>query len=257
MTDQHGAEMVVDGKDEGDKQARAAVQRIVLASLLAGLCPVIPIPFVDDMALRFVRKRALRAELARGGLRPGRAQLDVYLQEPSKVLGCLTAVLIYPLKKIFRKVFIVFAIKDCVDAASRTFHELWMVRHAVASGQMTAADLTVEVDALLPLRRAVEATAQQVDTRPINQMLRRAFSGSKSWVRQGGRALGKTIRLGGGTRSDPDAVERAVEGVGPSGIGEVDDMAGKLGEQMWAERGYLESVEKAFDKNWARRHEKG
>ena len=256
MTDQHGAEMVADGK-EGDKQARAALQRIVLASLLAGLCPVIPIPFVDDMALRFVRKRALRAELERGGLRPGRAQLDVYLQEPAKVLGCLMVVLIYPLKKIFRKVFIFFAIKDCVDAASRTFHELWMVRHAVASGQMTAADLTVEVDALLPLRRAVEATAQQVDTRPVNQMLRRAFSGSKSWVRQGGRALGKAIRLGGGTRSDPDAVERAVEGVGPSGIGEVDDMAGKLGEQMWAERGYLESVEKAFDKNWARRHEKG
>jgi hypothetical protein len=132
-----------------------------------------------------------------------------------------------------------------------------MVRHAVASGQMTTADLTVEVDALLPLRRAVEATAQQVDTRPINQMLRRAFSGSKSWVRQGGRALGKAIRVGGGTRSDPDAVERAVEGVGPSGIGEVDEMAGKLGEQMWAERGYLVSVEKAFDASWVRRHEKG
>jgi hypothetical protein len=52
-------------------------------------------------------------------------------------------------------------------------------------------------------------------------------------------------------------VERAVEGVGPSGIGEVDEMAGKLGEQMWAERGYLVSVEKAFDASWVRRHEKG
>lgn len=248
----------VKGDDEAEASAaKAALQRIALWSVLAGLCPVIPIPFVDDMALRFLRKRALRSELERGGIRPGRAQLDVYLAEPANLMGCLTTLVIYPLKKIFRKVFIFLAIKDCVDAASRTFHELWMIRHGVVSGQLTKADVTVEVDALIPLRRAVEATSQQVDTRPINQVLRRGFVGSKAWLRQGGRALGKVIRGAGGSRSDPEAVQRAVDTVEASQVEDMGELAGRLGEQMWAERGYLSLVEATFDQNWKRRNDSG
>lgn len=85
--------------EDEDKQARIALQRIITMSLLAGLCPAIPIPFLDDMALRFIRKRALRSEFERQGLRPGRAQLDVFLQERSRLLGCLSSILIYPIKK--------------------------------------------------------------------------------------------------------------------------------------------------------------
>ncbi|MDZ4064494.1 MAG: hypothetical protein U1E22_07485, partial [Coriobacteriia bacterium] len=267
MTEDHGlgdgvsageGTALVRGGDEAEASAaKAALQRIALWSVLTGLCPMIPIPFVDDMALRFIRKRALRAELDRGGIRPGRAQLDVYLAQPTNLMGCVTAMVIYPLKKIFRKVFIFLAIKDCVDAASRTFHELWMIRHGVVSGQLTAADVTVEVDALIPLRRAVEATSRQVDTRPVNQVLRRGFVGSKAWLREGGRALGKVIRRGGGSRSDPEAVQRAVDAVEASQVGDVNELAGRLGEQMWAERGYLSLVEQTFDQHWKRRNESG
>jgi len=235
---------------------RAALQRIAVWSVLAGLCPVIPIPFVDDLALRFVRKRAILWELSNGNVKPGRAQMDVYLQSPPELLGCLTAVVIYPLKKIFKKGFIFLAIKDCVDAASQTFHELWMIRHAVRSAQLTQGDLTLEPDALVPLRKAVEATAEQIDTSPVNQLFKKGFSSSKALLRDAGSSLGKAIKSAGGTRANPDAVERAVDEVKPEG-GKVDELAEQLGDQMWAQRGYLELVETTFDKNWSVRRGDG
>ncbi|HQB47029.1 MAG TPA: hypothetical protein PLV85_25660, partial [Polyangiaceae bacterium] len=238
--------------EDEDKQARIALQRIITMSLLAGLCPAIPIPFLDDMALRFIRKRALRSEFERQGLRPGRAQLDVFLQERSRLLGCLSSILIYPIKKLFRKVSFVLAVKDCVDAASWTFHTLWMVRHAMVKGLFSNADLGVEVDALRGLRLAVDAASQQVDTRPFHQMWKRALGASRAWIRQGGRALGKMIRFKGGRSTAPETVERAVQDVEPLDIGEVDEVANRLGEQMWAERGYLRAVERAFETHWAR-----
>lgn len=248
MTDKQPAS----ADQQGAAEDKAALQRIAVPSILAGLCPVIPIPFVDDLALRFIRKRAIRSELERGGLKAGHAQLEVYLDDPSKLMGCLTAVFIYPLKKIFKKVFIVLAIKDCVDAASKTFHELWMIRHAVKTKQLTAANITVEVDTLLPLRKTVEKTSEQIDTSPVNQVLKRGFSGSKVLLRDAGKTLGQTIRSAGGSKADPQAVERAVESVEPGEMGKVDELAGKIGEQMWAERGYLRTVEKTFDENWAK-----
>lgn len=229
---------------------KTALQRIAVLSVLAGLCPVIPIPFVDDLALRFIRKRAIMAELDKGQVRPGRAQMDVYLQGPTQLMGCLTAVFIYPLKKIFKKIFIFLAIKDCVDAASQTFHELWMIRHAVNTAQLSQADLTLEPDGLMPLRRAVEATSQQIDTSPVNQVLKKGFSSSKALLRDAGRTLGNTIRTSGGTRANPEAVERAVDGVKPAEVGQMDELADQLGEQMWAERGYLTLLEQTFDENW-------
>ncbi|MFW5740830.1 MAG: hypothetical protein ACOC1F_10745, partial [Myxococcota bacterium] len=244
------------GKANGDEASdRAALGRIAMAAVLAGLCPIIPIPFVDDLALRFVRKRSIMAELHRGGLKPGRVQMDVYLEKPTHLLGCVTALVIYPLKKIFKKVFVFLAIKDCVDAASLTFHELWLIRHAVRTGQLTTADLTVETDALLPLRRALEATTAQVDTSPLNQVLRRVFSSSKSILRQAATALAGSIRGGGGKRTDPGAVERAVDDVKPAEVAQVDELASRVGEQMWADRDYLVAVEEAFDRTW--RSERG
>ena len=243
-----GASMVK--AESGSPEDKAALQRIAMLSVLAGLCPVIPIPFVDDLALRFIRKRAIRSELEKGDVRPGRAQLDVYLTGPTKLLGCLAAVVIYPLKKIFKKIFIFLAIKDCVDAASLTFHELWMIRHAIQTNQLNADDVGLEADGLMPLRRAVETTAEQIDTSPLNQVLKKGFSSSKALLKQAGQSLGNTIRSAGGTRSDPEAVERAVDGVQTEEVGEVNELAGQVGEQMWADRQYLALVETTFDENW-------
>ncbi len=228
-------------------QERDALARIALASVFAGLCPAIPIPFLDDLALRFFRRRAIVAELARTDVHPGRAQLDVYFETPTRMLGCVTGLVIYPLKKIFKKLFIFLAVKDCVDAASQTFHELWMIRHAARSGRLSPQSLTREPDGLLPVRRAVEATAKEVDTSPVTQTLRKGFASSKTLVREAGKSLGHAIRAGGGTRQDPEAVERAVEAAEPQAAGRLDDLASRLGDQMWAQRGYLSHVESTFD----------
>ncbi len=238
--------------DTPDVKARAALQRIAAFSVLAGLCHAIPIPFVDDLALRFIRKRAIRSELARGKISVGQAQMDVYLGKSTKFMGCLVAVLIYPVKKLIKKLLFVITIKNCVEDASFTFHELWLIRHAIVSKQLTQDKLTVEVDALIPLRKAIEATTKQIDTSPVHHLLRRGFSNSKAMVKQAGISLGALIRRGGGSSRDPDAVERTVDKMGSGQMGQLNAIADDFGGKMWADRAYLSAVQRAFDENFSR-----
>ena len=230
---------------------REAVSRIAFLSVLAGLCPIIPIPFLDDLVLQLVRKKAIRSEFKRFALTPSPAQLEGMTRQSSDhLLGCIATLIIYPIKKIFKKVFFVLAIKDCVDAASAAFHELWLVRYALEHKMISSADITVEADALMPLRQAIETTCKQVDTRPINQVLRRGFSTSKGMLKEAASTLASTIRQSGGTRKNPDGVERAVAGVNPGEGGRVNELADAIGERVWAERGYLTALEKKFEQTF-------
>lgn len=175
-----------------------SLQRLTYHSVLAGLTPIIPLPFADDWTFNLVRKR-LVAELARNH--------DVVLDEESiellavgeqrwstggcleKVLvGCVFRIGVYLVRKLFRKIVVFLMVKDCADAFSRCFHEGYLLRHAFATGAIPTAD-----PQLRRVRAAVEAVCLEVDTRPVRQLAKSSFRGSWALISRAARELGRLI----------------------------------------------------------------
>lgn len=179
------------------------LRRLVFYSLLTGLCPLIPIPLVDDWARDLLRRR-LVGELARGqGLEL--ASLDVKvlalgeraLTAKGCLRGCFVLAVVKPLVKIaikivsklFRKILVVLAVRDGVVTFSATFHEAYLVRHALALGALSG-----PAPPVLEVRRAIEAAIAEPDHRPIKALARRAMRGSWHLVRRGARLLTRLMR---------------------------------------------------------------
>lgn len=214
--------------------------RVALHAVASGLTPLIPIPFLDDYALRQVRERMVRAVLQDHSLpAPPKA---VYLLAGSqhaitlggRVLGLVKGLALLPLKKVFRKAFIVLWVKDCVDMASYSLHHGYLLQHALTRGDITA--LTIEGDAPRRVHDAILAACREQDSRPINQLLARIFASSKLLVSEATKAIMNPLL---GQPRVPEQGEDA----------EVASLADRLAAALWEERGYFTALEERYQKH--------
>lgn len=222
------------------------LRRIVWYSLLAGLCPLLPIPFLDDAIVRYLRKRLYRGQLRRAGLQATSLQLDVLAYSPIRgmMLGCLIGTVWTVFKRIFRKIFYVLAVKDCVDVASATFHEGWLFRRAIKGGQVDG-ETFADDDKIREVRELIRRTCEAIDTRPINQLLRRAFTGSKAMMKASARALARMLRSGGAVRH-PENVDQALDELDVEQAGELKGLLDQVMAGLGAEQKYFEQLERAY-----------
>ncbi len=246
----------------------AGLHAVILYSLFAGVCPLIPVPWVDDFVLRRVRRAGFRRLFRQGGAEPSSFQLDELTTDRSSWLrGCFAGLVLYPIKRIFRKIIFVFTLKDCVDAASRTFHELWLVRHLTADWQAAPAEAAGGVAAAARLRRALDRALAETDPRPVEQVFKQAFRSGRRRALDVAAALGRAIRRARGLKAREEAVDRLVEAAearaeavdafpeAPGVYGETAGTAGDAGVQALVEevesrllvqRGYFEALERRF-----------
>jgi uncharacterized protein (DUF697 family) len=229
-------------------------RRSIFFAVLAGLCPLIPLPFIDDIALEFVRKQLLTSLFAAYQIELTPAHLAALLQteKSNRLVGCLVGIVLYPIKKIFRKIFFVLSVKDCVDSASVVLHEGLLVRHALATGLVDRASLDAGPETLLALNRAIRATCKQTDTRPVNQVFRRAFTASRSALADAAATLASLIRNTGASRKNPQPVQAAFERAEQQPNPQVDHLVDAIGGQVFTEPGYLDAIEKRFESNFRR-----
>jgi len=236
-------------------------RHVTFHSLLAGLCPIIPVPFLDDRVLAGVRRKMVRDLAAERGVPldpPPSPVNDVLAGTAGVRRGCLGTVAwiafsltVRLLGKLFRKVLILFAVKESVDTASRVFHEgylLHLIFEWAPAWDGVEGRPALDHDRALALRAAMEATVAEVDPRPLEQALRRAFRGSRGLLRQGARLLTRAGaragkgEAGAGAASSrtgeriPEAEERRLLG------GLVD----RLTAELWEQQGYLEALEERF-----------
>lgn len=214
--------------------------RVAFRAVASGLTPLIPVPFLDDFALRQVRERMVRSMLQEQGL-PTPAKAVAVLagshQGPTiggRVLGFIKAVALFPVRKVFRKVFVVLWVKDCVDMASASLHHGYLLQHAMARGDLDARGL--EGDAPMRVHTAIEATCKEVDSRPINQLLRRLFAGSRLLLAEASQAFLSPL-LG-----QPRVPEKGEEA-------EVSSLADRLAAALWEQRGYFTALEQRYEQH--------
>jgi hypothetical protein len=217
---------------------------VTFYSLLAGLCPLIPIPFLDDRVLAAVRRAMVRTLARERGVALTPVQLE-YLAGTYRVArGCWQqagraayALTVKLVGKLFRKVFVFLALKEGVDTASRAFHEGYLL-HLLFDPAEPGTDAPADELAAWRARWAMEGAIAEVDPRPVNQAIKRAFRGSFGLLRDGARVLARSARRLGrrGPGGLPEAEEERLLG----------GLRDRLAAELWEQQGYLQGLEARF-----------
>ena len=162
---------------------------VVWDSLLAGMCPLLPVPFVDDVALGRVRRRMVFRIAGSADLALTRTEAK-RLAGPRRSWGCgrlAAKAILYPVKKVFRKVIYVFAIKEAIDTLSETFHRGYLL-HAIAARGMLGPGRP-DPERLEAVAAAVDETVDALDTRPLEGVVsevlrssRRSVAATVAWL---------------------------------------------------------------------------
>lgn len=218
--------------------------RVAFHAVASGLTPLIPVPFLDDYALRQVRERMVRSVLQEHGLpTPPKAVAILAGSHISSTLGgrvlnLLKSVALLPFKKIFRKAFFVLWVKDCVDMASYSLHHGYLLQHAAARGDLNVG--TLQGDTPQRVHDAILAACKEMDARPVNQLLRRLFAGSRLLIAEATKALMNPLR------GQPRVPEKGEEA-------EVASLADRLAAALWEQRGYFTALEQHYGKHFAQK----
>lgn len=219
-------------------------REVTFYSVLAGLCPLIPVPFLDDRVLAAVRRAQVRSLARERGVALTPVQLE-YLAGTYRVSrGCWEqvgraayALTVKLLKKVFRKVFFFLAAKEGVDTASHAFHEGYLL-HLLFDPAEPGTEAPADELAAWRARWAMEGAVAEVDPRPVNQAIKRAFRGSRGLLRDGASVLARSARRHGrrGAAGLPEAEEERIMG----------QLRDRLAAELWEQQGYLEALEARF-----------
>jgi hypothetical protein len=221
----------------------AALQRVALHAVASGLTPLIPVPFLDEYALRRVREQMVRSILRERALSASDRMVTMlaglHPREGSRLQQFVGKAALLSLRLAWRKAYKRFAtalwVKDCVDMASLSLHHGYLLQHALAKGHLDARSIANE-DIARRIHSAIDAACKELDARPVNHVLRRLFSGSQLLLTELAKALDKWT---GSPRMPQQGEEQ-----------EVASLAERLAAAMWEERGYFQSLESLYEKHF-------
>jgi uncharacterized protein (DUF697 family) len=201
-----------------------------------GISPLIPLPFVDEMAIRRISRRMYASLFAAHGMHLGDSGAKVLGKASAGWLrGAATSAALLPLKRLVRKVVYVLAIKDCADVASAVFHDGWLIAHMLERGPEAVRPGLSLADPryLQQVRKAMTRTYRDIDPAP----LRRALVGSFLGAKVGATHAVKAVR--GLLRRDGQPANAAAEP-------EVDGLIARMRDAANGQWQYLEALERDF-----------
>jgi hypothetical protein len=181
-------------------------RHLIFHSMLSGLCPAIPLPFLDDWAMRFTRRRMVVAYLDGASLPTHREVVDFIIRgDPPPAKGCVRRIvslpfklifllILYPIKKMFRKLLVFLLVKDCVNQFSSTLHQGYLLQVALDHNRLTATDIESITPNLRCVYKAIEVTCKETDTRPVNKLLTTIIAQSRKTLFAAARPLRAVLR---------------------------------------------------------------
>ncbi|HZI19885.1 MAG TPA: hypothetical protein VEY09_14970 [Pyrinomonadaceae bacterium] len=220
MADERNEKMTT--TDEG-----AGQPALLTYAVLAGLTPLIPVPLLDDAAKGYFRRRLVRSLAASRGraLAPGEIEALTAERSGGCLGGCVGTLLVYPLKKVFSKIFFFLEWKRAVDLTSRTYHFGYLVGYALRPRAAGASAL--DLRGARAIGEAIEAVCLEAPLKPVEGAVSAAFSGSRKVLRASAAVLGHSLRRLAGRR-DRAEVERAIHEVEPAEKREVAPIVARL-----------------------------
>jgi len=203
------------GRTDAQPAPEGASRKLLAThAVLVGLTPLIPVPVVDDLVKSHLLRR-MAGELAAGrGWRLGPEEVEALTAERGgggHLGGCLGQALLYPLKKVFRKIFFFLEWKRAADLTSRTYHHGYLIDYALRA----RADGTrlIELKTAAEVGAAIDAVCREAPVKPLESAVGATFRGSKSVLAGAAGVLERALRRRGAPRTDPREVAEAVEAV--------------------------------------------
>ncbi|MFN7143170.1 MAG: hypothetical protein ACK4YP_05295 [Myxococcota bacterium] len=150
--------------------------KIAHYAVAAGLCAFVPIPLLDAWLERKATRAMYKAIAEDAGRPLDDAALDTLVEDRSSLLlGCLGAMIVWPIKKLFRTVLYFLTVKDVVDGIAAAALRGAMVHRALASG---ALDTTGPVGT----RSAIDATLDRWTHSPVSRFVFRGERPPAEWL---------------------------------------------------------------------------
>lgn len=170
-----------------------ALPVILTHVVLIGLTPLIPVPFADDLATAHFQRSFVRALAKVHGRDLSADEVTALAGEAGLLRGCLDlllmrplrGLLLYPVKKLLRKLFWVLEIRRALNLAAHTYYHGWLLDRALRDwdsmpgGEAKAARV----------RAAMDRARTGANTRVLAEGFRRAFQGSWQMARDIGRIV--------------------------------------------------------------------
>ncbi|HEX9996302.1 MAG TPA: hypothetical protein VGB45_04100 [Abditibacterium sp.] len=173
-------------------------------AVMGGLTPLIPLPLVDDLFYGyFLRSMAKKlADSHQKTLSSDEIKVLTAQKRRGCALGCLGTVLLYPLKKILRKIFFILEWKRAADTIGRTYYFGFLLHEALQAGW-------VEKHSATRVRTAMDAVLARTNTSFVSRAALGVMNGSKGSIQSwAARLLGSTPR-GAGEREVAQAAQNA------------------------------------------------
>lgn len=222
---------------------------VVWDSLLGGACPLLPLPVIDDMALAGVRRRMVTRLVSRWGVELAPHQLAHLAggRRPWTASRVAAKMVLYPIKRLFKKVLYFLAVKEGVDTFSELFHQGYLLHAALTRGALGGGG-KVSDERVTAVAAAVHGTLAAADTRPLRRVVVGVLRNSKRLLR--GMLAWLTSRLTRGGRGALDQVEEAGAASGPTAAGspEAEQLLDRLLVVLWGEEGYRRNLELELDR---------
>lgn len=176
--------------------------KIAHYALMAGLCSLVPIPFLDDWLERKATRHMFATLATDAGVTLDEATLDVLTEDRSSLLlGCLGTMVIWPIKKLFRTVLYFLTVKDVIDG----------VAAASLRASMLHAALLHLPDRARAVRDVMDATLGRWQYSPVSRTVFRGERPAAEWIVNDdgvGRAVGWIFEKAGGRPIVDDFVTR-------------------------------------------------
>ncbi len=235
-------------------------RRLTFFSVLAGLCPLIPFPFVEDWAIGLIRRRMVRelGESRSLGLSEDEVRILAGSDErrrPGVLAGTALAVRRGVGKivgKMFKTGFYALLLREGSHGAVETFVEGYLLLYAAGLPQaLRPAGRTPE--RVRAVRTAVMSTLQEVDVTPIHKAIGRSFQSSYDLLSEAAVKLGARLFPGrqGPFHAAPATAEASEEVL----LGEEEELLGgfvdHLAGALWEDQEHFESLERTFDERLA------
>ena len=183
---------------------------------LVALTPLVPLPFVDEMARRHLERRLLRELSRRHGASLSETDIELLTASTTGFLDGQAIgrrLLLMPFKWVFKRVVLALRGKAIIEAASLALHRAALYDAALERE-------LVAVHGPDRLREAVEATLKEVPiaTSPVTTALKAGLSTSQDALGRGYERLRDGMREGGLEGAYESAAAAMREGGGLTGL---------------------------------------
>lgn len=192
--------------------------------VMIGASALIPVPFLDDVAKAYLEKRLFAKLADHKELTLSKEEKQALTQDSDPrgccALGCLGSAMLYPLKKLLRKIFFFLEVKRCVDQSTTALAEAFLFAVTLEQELWKTGGPLQDAECV---RRAIRATCQSQGVKPLEASIRHGFEGAKGLF---GDFAAKFVSKGAG--EDEEQMAKAVESLEQEESAELAGLTKKL-----------------------------